>query len=365
MGDIVRLLRIALLSAVIVAVLAVVIVQGQTTKSSSPGVESPYPFTVPALSPAVIESITTSSGTSTLNCNIANCGLATSGALSQPTLGKGTGTNPNPCQGPFTITAVAGNTASFASTCSASDGPYPNAIGQWAGPFEICNIVSDYNCTQFLSNYDGQFTILQYQYNPGGPLASELDLDSSTGQVALVSTLQRNGFQIDLNGNACIGGSIAQNCPANNPIAFNYKGVATKYAGVNLDSGTFGNGLSGAIAEYNSTEIIGNLEAQTIYTTLNNAGFGGQGWYELGVQVVAVAGAPAAIGRILLQWTEPHVGGVAQYYPSNTATMDMSASGDIYNWTIKFYATANTPIQLSVATANSPVYFVNVHLVAQ
>ena len=83
-------------------------------------------FGVPPASPATIKTITNAGGISTMNCDIADCGLTIS---EQIELGTSV---PLSCQGPQTISAVSGNSASFPSTtCAASGGPYASSIGQY------------------------------------------------------------------------------------------------------------------------------------------------------------------------------------------------------------------------------------------
>ena len=107
--------------------------------SGLPSVMSVKTFQVPLASTATVNSITNNGTTSTMNCNIANCGLSNGASIA---LGEGFALATN-CQGPHTISAIGGNTASFASTnCAASAGPYTSQIGQLAAAVHFINPVA-------------------------------------------------------------------------------------------------------------------------------------------------------------------------------------------------------------------------------
>ncbi len=161
-------------------------------------------FGVPPASPATIESITNAGGISTMNCNIADCGVTIS---EQVSLGTAL---PLVCQGPQTITEVSGNTASFTSSgCVASGGPYASSIGQWASPVQFCNSVSPSSCTQVSENYDGQFELTTY--GAANSVRAYLDLDPDT--VAALVSANGGSFVTDMNGDTClVGAVIDENC---------------------------------------------------------------------------------------------------------------------------------------------------------
>jgi len=310
-------------------------------------------FGVPPVSPATIETITNAGGISTMNCDIADCGLTVS---EQVSLGTAL---PLICQGPQTIGAVSGNTASFtSSSCIASGGPYPSSIGQWASPVQFCNSVSPTSCTQVSENYDGQFELTTY--GGGASVRSYLDLDTDT--VAALVSANGGSFVTDINGNTClVGAVIDENCTHQAEV-FNADGLMTRYDHQALDAtGTYGHGLSADLAELNPGTITGNYARTTMYTT-NNGNFGGQGWYEVNFQAVAAANAAGSTVSFEVVYVDPDYGIVGSIYPF---TCNMSTAGNTCNWSVPIVAASSSNIQIQTLTANSPVYYLNVMLVGK
>jgi hypothetical protein len=309
-------------------------------------------FGVPPASPAIIETITNAGGISTMNCNISDCGLTVSEQIELGT------TVPLNCQGPQTITAVSGNSASFASTtCAASGGPYASSIGQWASPVQFCNGVAPGSCTQVSLQYDGAFELLTYG---GSTLRSFLDLD--TDSVAALVSMNGGSFVTDINGDTCLVGAALDEYCTHQAEVFNADGKMTRYATQPLDAGPYSHGLNADLAELNPGSITGNYARTTIFTTTNSGNFGGQGWYEVNFQ--AVEGANVAGGTVTFEvvYTDPDYGTVGSIYPF---TCNMSFAGNTCNWSVPILAANASNIQVQALTTNSPIYYFNVMLIGK
>jgi hypothetical protein len=309
-------------------------------------------FGVPPASPATIETITNSGGISTMNCNIADCGVTVS---EQVTLGTAL---PLICQGPQTITAVSGNTASFtSSSCMASGGPYTSSIGQWASPVQFCNSVSPTSCTQVTENYDGQFELSTYG---GSTVRSYLDLDTDT--VAALVSANGGSFVTDINGNTCLVGSVIDENCTHQAEVFNADGKMTRYDHQPLDAGTYSHGLNAELAELNPGTITGNYARTTIFTTNSGGNFGGQGWYEVNFQAVAAANVAGSTVSFEVVYVDPDYGIVGSIYP---VTCNMSFAGNTCNWSVPIVAASGSNIQVQTMTVNSPIYYLNVMLIGK
>jgi hypothetical protein len=309
-------------------------------------------FGVPPASPATIETITNAGGISTMNCDMADCGVTVG---EQIQLGTSVPLN---CQGSQTITAVSGNSASFASTtCAANGGPYTSSIGQWASPLQFCNSVAPGSCTQASLQYDGAFELLTYG---GGTLRSFLDLD--TDSVAALVSLNGGSFVTDINGDTClVGAAIDENCTHQAEV-FNADGKMTRYDTQPLDTGLYSHGLNADLAELNPGSITGNYARTTLFTTNSSGGFGGQGWYEISFQAVENANVSGATLAFEVVYTDPDYGTVGSIYP---VTCNMSFAGNTCNWSVPIVAASASSIQVQTLTANSPVYFFNVTLIGK
>jgi hypothetical protein len=309
-------------------------------------------FGVPPASNATIESITNSGGISTMNCDIADCGVT---ASEQVALGTAL---PLICQGPQTITAVSGNTASFTSaSCVASGGPYPASIGQWASPVQFCNSVSPSSCTQVSENYDGQFELTTYA---GSSVRSYLDLDTDT--VAALVSANGGSFVTDLNGDTCFVGNVIDEYCTHQAEVFNADGKMTRYDTQPLDTGTYSHGLNADLAELNPGAVTGDYARTVLYTTNSGVGFGGQGWYEVSFQAIANSNAAGATLAFEVVYTDPDYGTVGAIYP---VTCNMAVTGNTCNWSVPFVSASASNIQVQTLTANSPVYFFNVMLIGK
>jgi hypothetical protein len=309
-------------------------------------------FGVPPASPATIETITNAGGISTMNCDIADCGLTIS---EQIELGTSV---PLACQGPQTITAVSGNTASFTSSgCAASGGPYPTSIGQYASPVQFCNSVAPTSCTQVSLQYDGAFQLLTYG---GSTLRSYLNLD--TDSVAALVSMNGGSFVTDINGDTCMVGDALDEYCTHQAEVFNADGKMTRYDTQPLDAGPYSHGLSAELAELNPGTITGDYARTTIFTTTNSGNFGGQGWYEVSFQAVENANVSGATVAFEVVYTDPDYGTVGSIYP---VTCNMSFAGSTCNWSVPILAANASNIQVQTLTSNSPVYFFNVMLIGK
>jgi len=309
-------------------------------------------FSTPVLSPAAIENITNSSGISTMNCNITACGLTVSEQLELGT------TLPLNCQGPQTISAVSGNTASFPSTsCVASGGPYMNSIGQYASPVQFCNAVSPSSCTQVSLQYDGAFQLLTYG---GSTLQSYLNLD--TDSVAALVSQNGGSFVTDIEGDTClVGNALDEHCTHQAEV-FNASGKMTRYDTQALDAGPYGHGINADLAELNAGSTTGNYARTTIYRTNGTGNFGGQGWYEVNFQAVESSNVSGGTVTFEVIYTNPDYGTVGATYP---VSCNMSFAGTICNWSAPILVAAGTNIDILTRTTNSPIYFFNVMLVGK
>jgi hypothetical protein len=309
-------------------------------------------FGVPPASPATIETITNAGGISTMNCDIADCGLTMS---EQIELGTSV---PLSCQGPQTITAVSGNSASFASTtCAATGGPYTSTIGQWASPVQFCNSVAPGSCTQVSLQYDGAFELLTYG---SGTLRSFLVLD--TDSVAALVSQNGGSFVTDINGDTCLVGDAIDEFCTHQAEVFNADGKMTRYDTQPLDAGPYSHGLNADLAELNPGLITGDYARTTLYTTNSGTNFGGQGWYEVSFQAIANANVAGATVTFEVVYADPDYGTVGSIYP---VTCNMSFAGNTCNWSVPIVAASAANIQVQTLTANSPIYFFNVMLIGK
>ena len=309
-------------------------------------------FSEPLLSPATIETITNAGGISTMNCDIANCGVT---ASEQINLGTAL---PLSCQGPQTISAVSGNTASFLSTsCAASGGPYPNSIGQWASPVQFCNSIAPTSCTQVSLQYDGAFQLLTYG---NSTLRDYLNLD--TDSVAALVSLNGGSFVTDIEGDTCLVGSALDEHCTHQAEVFNASGKMTRYDTQPLDAGPYGHGLNANLAELNAGSRTGDYARATIYTANNTSNFGGQGWYEVDFQAVESSNASGATLTFEVIYTDPNYGTVGATYPG---TCNMSFGGNTCNWSVPILVASGSNIDVLTRTTTSPVYFLNVMLVGK
>jgi len=309
-------------------------------------------FSEPPLSPATIETITNAGGISTMNCDIADCGVTVS---EQVSLGTAL---PLSCQGAQTISAVSGTTASFPSVgCAASGGPYPSSIGQWSSPVRFCNSISPNSCTQITLDYDGAFELLAYGQSQ---LRSYLDLD--TDSVAALVSLNGGSFVTDIDGDTCLVGSALDEHCTHQAEVFNASGKMTRYDTQALDSGPYGHGLNANLAELNAGSVTGDYPRTTIFTTNGTENFGGQGWYEVNFEAVESANVSGSTVTFEVIYTNPDYGTVGASYPG---TCNMSFGGNTCNWTVPIIAAASTSVQILVRTTNSPIYFFNAMLVGK
>jgi len=309
-------------------------------------------FGVPPVSPAAIETITNAGGISTMNCDMADCGLTVG---EQIELGTAV---PLSCQGPQTISAVSGNSASFASnTCAATGGPYASTIGQYASPVQFCNSVAPGSCTQVSLQYDGAFQLLTYG---SGTLRSYLNLD--TDSVAALVSMNGGSFVTDVNGDTCLVGIVLDEYCTHQAEVFNADGKMTRYDNQPLDAGPYSHGLNAELAELNPGSVTGNYPSTTLYTTNSGGNFGGQGWYEVSFQAVANANIAGATVTFEVVYTDPDYGTVGSIYP---VTCNMAYAGNTCNWSVPIVAASGANINVLTHTANSPVYFFNVMLIGK
>lgn len=175
----------------------------QTTRLNQSGqATTPGNFivdTVPVFSTSTVNSITNNGSTSVMTCTDPTCGLAVGNQIA---LGEALAVSTN-CEGPHTISAVSGNTASFPSpNCVASGGPYANTIGQWAPALELTNAVAGpADAVQLWVNYDDQFSIFAVH---SGIINSEEVLDTN-GQIQLISPFFGTAFGITQDSKVCLG----------------------------------------------------------------------------------------------------------------------------------------------------------------
>jgi hypothetical protein len=282
-------------------------------------------ITTPLLSNAVITQIANGSGVSTMTCNIAGCGLT---AGEEFTLGEGFATSAG-CQGPWVVSAVGGNTASFSSaSCAASGGPYYGQIGQDITSMYLTNANANKgNGLAIQEGYDGEASFL---INHANQTVAILDLNT-TGQwylsdlqdgtslgVSADRVLCLGALPSDLNGN-CTGTGIDRSSGRGKGVFSVIRGVTTQ-----------GTGVAAHLPDFVATNVSANLGAPGYQAnggngainlvTLGTSGFPTGGDYRVTPYFNCSTSSPGGNLRIYFFYFDAATGEPANTYVSSTCT---------------------------------------------
>jgi hypothetical protein len=291
-----------------------------------------------------------------MNCTAPDCGLAVG---SQVQLGESLAVGTN-CEGPHTITAVSGNTASFSSTnCVASAGPYANAIGQWAPALVLTNAVAEpTDSVDFMVNYDDQFSILA---NHSGVTNSEMVLDTN-GQVQLISPYFGSAFGITQDSKVCLGYAPSATTATCQGAGFDSSsgighGVLTSYKGL---AQTSGHGLPYVV--YSSGNSAGHSSSIGPVTLWGcpPSGYGSSDQYELKAYAVATTGAADATLQLSTSYTD--ISGTVQTNTSGAAT-SLATTGTNVQLNTLLQCSPGTNVTFTSTETGAATYAVTVNLV--
>jgi hypothetical protein len=312
--------------------------------------------TVPVFSTATIISITNDGSTSVMNCTVFECGLAVGNQIE---LGEALAVGTN-CEGPHTISAVSGNTASFSSAnCVASAGPYANAIGQWAPALALTNAVAGSgDLVEFMVNYDDQFFVFAVH---GGVTNSELVLDTD-GQIQLVSPFFGNVFGITKDSKVCLGYAPSATTATCQGAGFDSssgagQGVLTSYKGL---AQTAGHGLPYVVySSGNSAGHSSTLGPVNIWQC-PASGYGSSDQYELKATAVATAGVAESTMQLSVGYTD--VSGTAQSKSSESAT-SFAITGANIAFDQVIQCSPSTLVSFTATESGAATYAVTVSLI--
>jgi hypothetical protein len=340
-------------------VLASALPAQKSSKQTATAGAAPAPFivdTVPLLSTATIISIMNDGSTSVMNCTVADCGLAVGNQIE---LGEALAVGTN-CEGPHTISAVSGNTASFSSTnCVASAGPYANVIGQWGPALALTNAAaaSD-DVVQFMVNYDDQFSILAVH---GGVTNSEEVLDTN-GQIQLISPYFGNSFGVTRDSKVCLRYAPAASTDVCPGAGFDSssgvgQGVLTSYKGL---AQTLGHGLTYTVySSGNSAGHSSSIGPVTLWAC-PASGYGSSDQYELKAYAVATTGIADATLQLSTSYTD--VSGTVQTKNSGSVTSFGTTGANVQLDTL-LQCSPNTNITFTATESGTATYAVTVNLI--
>jgi hypothetical protein len=312
--------------------------------------------TVPVFSTSTIISITNDGSTSVMNCTDPTCGLAVGNQIA---LGEALAVSTN-CEGPHTISAVSGNTASFPSpNCVASAGPYANTIGQWAPALELTNAVAgSADAVQFWVNYDDQFSIFAVH---SGVINSEEVLDTN-GQIQLISPYFGSAFGITQDAKVCLGYAPTATTVTCQGAGFDSSGgighgVLTSYKGL---AQTAGHGLSYTV--YSSGNSAGHSSSVGPVTLWGcpASGYGSSDQYELKAYAVATTGAADATLQLSTSYTD--VSGTVQTKTSGSPTPFDTTGANVQLDTLLQCSPGNN-VTVTVTESGAATYAVTVNLI--
>jgi hypothetical protein len=291
-----------------------------------------------------------------MNCTDPTCGLAVGNQIA---LGEALAVSTN-CEGPHTISAVSGNTASFPSpNCVASAGPYANTIGQWAPALELTNAVAgSADAVQFWVNYDDQFSIFAVH---SGVINSEEVLDTN-GQIQLISPYFGSAFGITQDAKVCLGYAPTATTVTCQGAGFDSSGgighgVLTSYKGL---AQTAGHGLSYTV--YSSGNSAGHSSSVGPVTLWGcpASGYGSSDQYELKAYAVATTGAADATLQLSTSYTD--VSGTVQTKTSGSPTPFDTTGANVQLDTLLQCSPGNN-VTITVTESGAATYAVTVNLI--
>jgi hypothetical protein len=332
-------------------------------------------ITAPLLSNAVITQITNSSGVSTMTCSIPGCGLS---AGEQFTLGEGFA-NSTGCQGPWVVSSVNGNTASFTSTTCSATGTYYGQIGP-SSTTSVYLTSANANKGDGLAiqeGYDGEASLLDYH---GGKAVSVLDLNS-TGQWYLSDIQDGTALGVgadrliclgelptDMNGN-CMGTGIDFSSGRGKGVFAVVRGVTTQ-----------GTGVATHLPDYVATNVSANLGAPGYQVnggngainlvTLGTSGFPSAGDYRITPYFNCGTSTPNGTLRIYIFYFDATTGTIANTYVSAPCSTGLDGTyQQVQPLMIPAYVNPSGPstgyIQVYFYQSNGAGFLYNIRLVIE
>lgn len=214
--------------------------------------------------------------------------------------------------------------------------------GTWSAPVWFTNASPEaqriHAGTAFLENTDGQFEIATLT---NGNVQALLNLDTD-GHIDLYGS-NGGGISTDASGNTCLAGNNGS-CwnlafAADGPLV-HYQGVATKA----------GDGLP-VILYGGSSSQSGNLAPFTLYTT-PASGYTSTGLFRISGYVVETSAAAGATLQVRIDYTD---GSGANSQDTGTP-LSFSNVGAKLPFSFLLQSVPSKPINISVITANTPVY---------
>src|SRR5215831_1261613 len=274
--------------------------------------------TTPLASQATILTITGNGSTATATCNVADCGMTPGQSFYLDNSSQFA------CNGgPLTISAVSGNTASWASsTCTNSTG---GIFGQWQdGQFEM----------QTLKNCKVQCVV-----------STLLNLDMD-GHVDLWGSAG-GGLSTNIRGDTCLA-STNGGC---DNIRISANGGFSQYKGLPAISG---NGMPFVVYGTPPTSLTGSLAPFTLFTA-PSSGYGANALYEVTGYAVATNSIQNSTLQITLAYTDT-LGARIQA----TTPVAFSSAGQILPFQFVLQSAPNSPITFASTTAGGTTYNVQV-----
>ena len=296
--------------------------------------------TTPLASQATILTITGNGSTATATCNVADCGMTTGQSFYLDNSSQ------SACNGgPLAITAVSGNTASWASsTCTNSTG---GIFGQWLAVQYYANAASFPDVVSaFTVNQDGQFEMQTLKNCKAQCVVStllNLDMD---GHVDLWGSAG-GGLSTNIQGDTCLA-STNGGC---GNIRISANGGFSQYKGLSAVSG---NGMPFVAYGTPPTSLAGSFGPYTLFTAPSGS-YGANALYE----VTGYAVATNSVQNSTLQITIGYADGQGARSQS-TAPIAFSSAGAILPFRFILQSAPNSPITFTSATAGGTTYNVQV-----
>ena len=296
--------------------------------------------TTPLASQATILTITGNGSTATATCNVADCGMTPGQSFYLDNSSQFA------CNGgPLTISAVSGNTASWASsTCTNSTG---GIFGQWLAVQYYANAASFPDVVSaFTVNQDGQFemqTLKNCKVQCVVSTLLNLDMD---GHVDLWGSAG-GGLSTNIRGDTCLA-STNGGC---DNIRISANGGFSQYKGLPAISG---NGMPFVVYGTPPTSLRGSFGPFTLFAA-PSTGYGANALYE----VIGYAVATNSIENSTLQITISYTDTLGARIQA-TAPAAFSVAGEIVPFDFILQAAPNSAVIFTSATASGTKYNVQV-----
>lgn len=340
------LLRVVVLAFILIGNSAMTMEKAWAQKGG--GSLPPTSIVTPLLSNAVINSITNAGGVSTINCDIANCGLTAGG----PAVNLGEGLPVGCADLTADIIATSGNTAEIASsTCVALNGPYRDQLGQVGTPLAFKNAASSSTSySQITQTADGHTALKVYH---SGALQSQLDLQS-TGAAGIGNRAANLSSGMGTDGLYCVGQPFANMGGSCSTTGYNNEGYASLYKGLQVAGGNTSQPFIVYSAEnagpFTGSQTFGSL------VTCPASGYGADWMYEIKVYALEMNAAPGATLQMQVNYTD-------EFGPQmqNSGTpMAMALAGAKLPWSTTFTCAPSQTIGIQTITTNVPTYRLSV-----